>query len=333
MTRIAIEATGCDKGFSEVLEGAKKALSRDSSLELILVAGKDRLPRNYSLPKGITLELTNYNYNSEDKNKRKESSIYKAIEIHKNGGVEAVIAPGDTRGAVFYAVELLGLMPNVLSPAIPTHWPRTNVLIDSGANAECKPENLFQFALMGRVYSEAYLKVKDPLIGILTNGKERSKGNRFVMRSRVLIEKLKDKGYNISDEYFEGDFVDDLDAGKVAVVDGHTGNIVLKTAEATIKKSFTYILEEIKKQPRVLQAFAYIGLSKPIQKIKKELRYEEYSTAPLLGVNGNVMMAHGKSNTEAISKAIEITNRYLGCNVNKRLEGEMLKYGKIKISP
>jgi len=329
MTRIAIEATGCDKGFGTVLEGARKAIERNGDLELVLVAGKDKLNGHSPLPEGISLELAEYTYDSNNKGQRAESSIYHAIRIHKSGVVDAVIAPGDTRGTIMASCKLLGLMPNVLSPAIPTHWPRTNVLIDSGANIECKPENMFQFAIMGKVYSENYLGVGRPLIGVLTNGVEGSKGNRLIRKSRRLIDKLKNNGYGISENYFEGDFIKDLDAGRVVVTDGHTGNIVLKIAEEAIKTSFGCLYEETRKQHLILQLFAKIGMHVPIKNIKQQLHYENYAVAPLLGVRGNILISHGKSDEKAIANAVELTQKYLKCNVNSKLEEEMMMYGKV----
>ena len=334
MTKIAIEATGCDKGFNEVLEGAKKASEKDSDLELILVAGKDKLPKEYHGIKKITdkiiLEQTDYTYNSEDpKNNQLRSSIYRAMELHKNSEVEAVIAPGDTRGSVVAAERILGLMKNVLAPAIPTLWPRNNVLIDSGANPESTPENVLQSAIMGHVYSKYFIKVESPLIGLVTNGRERSKGNRFVKKCRRLIEDRLKK-YNLSELYFEGDCVSELDCGQVRLVDGHTGNIKLKTAEGCLTTSFTILFDKIKDQSPPKKLAAKYALKGPIMEMKKELNYESYAAGPLLGILGNVMICHAKSEAEAIVTSIEVTKNYLKRGINQRLEEEIMKYGVIK---
>jgi len=362
--KIAIEATGCDKGFGEVLKGARRAVRENKDLELILVAGEDKVPKEYtlpredwlsrtllqyklgkmflekikytlpkinSLPKRISVEIAKYTWDSEQRDQREESSIYKAVEMHKNGLVDAVIAPGDTRGTA-HASERLGLLPGILSAAIPTHWPRNNVLIDSGVNISTTPEQMYQYAIMGKVYSQGYLGIKRPLIGLLTNGTERSKGNRFIRESRRLIEKLADPskaGYNISSEYFEGNFIKDLDGGNVAITDGHTGNIFLKGVEQSLKTVSKCILKEVKKEFFVLKGFAYLGMFLPLKRIMKQLSYENYAAGPLLGINGNIMICHGRSDARTIANAVRITKKYLQCSINSKLVEEISKYGKL----
>jgi len=334
MVRIAIEATGCDKGFSIALEGARGALQEDSGLEPVLVAGKDRLPEEYSNLKeidGIALELAEYTYNSKDsKDKQFKSSIFRAAEMHKNGEVVAFIDSGDTRGTIVSAGRILGLMNHVLAPAIPSHWPRNNVLIDSGANPESTPENLMQSAIMGHVYSKYLLGVDKPLIGIISNGKERNKGNRFIRESRRLIEDRLGE-YNLSEFYFEGDCVTELNGGQVRVTDGHSGNEILKTAEGCLVTSFTVLFEKIKNQGFLRRCAAKYALGKPLKEMRRELNYENYAVGPLLGVNGNVMVSHGKSSPEAIASAIKITKAYLGKNINERLGEEIEKYGVVEL--
>jgi glycerol-3-phosphate acyltransferase PlsX len=345
MTKIAIEATGSDNGIEVVLEGAKKYLEAHLGLEIILIAGEDKLMSNpdiasrlvlsYDGPEGkkytldgIPLETSKYTYDSTQNGKsRIQSSIFKAMEKHKNKEVDAVIAPGDTRGAVFYACKVLELMSKVKDPAIPTHWPNNNVLIDSGANSESTPENLYQSAIMGHVFSKYYLGVESPLIGLLTNGKEGNKGNRFIRESRRLIRYLKNHGYNLLfPEYFEGNFFEDSCPNKVVVTDGHTGNILLKGCEGAVKEIFKTLKEEVMNQPIYFKIPAKIGLKRPAERIKK-ISYESYAAAPLLGVNGNVMICHGKSDAEAIANAIMITDKYLKCHVNDKLREEIEKYG------
>jgi glycerol-3-phosphate acyltransferase PlsX len=344
MSGYAIEATGGDLGFEVALAGAKKALSSNPNLELILVAGEDKLRQNKEIESklrlisegtegnkyildGISIETSFYTYDSETKSKKLQSSIYKVMEMHKSGEVEAVIAPGDTRGAVFSAMRILGLIPGVLSPAIPTHWPNNNVLIDSGSNPRAKPENLYQAAIMGHVFSKYYLGVTSPLIALISNGHENAKGNEIIWYSDSLIKKLADQGYNLSPHYFEGDFFKDLDAGRVAVVDGFIGNILLKGCEGITKQMSKMIKEEVANLPWYLRIPAMIGLKRPFERIKK-LSYESYSAAPLLGVEGNVMICHGKSDEKAIENAIYITDKYVKCNVNEKLREEIGRFGE-----
>lgn len=328
---IAVEATESEEGFDTILAGAKLALNKNPNLKqkIILVAGKDRLPRSYSLD-GIELELAETTYDSsKSKTHQLQSSIYRAMEMVNGKEAEVVIAPGNTRGTVISALRVLKVMPQVLGPAIPTHFPVNNVLIDSGANHESTPENLYQSAIMGKVFAENYLGIESPLIGIITNGKEKNKGNKFIKKSRRLVDKLCERGYNVSEDYFEGDFFYDLNAGKVGVTDGHTGNILLKGVEATVDVIKGIIKNEIVNQGFILRNLARLGLYFPNKNLVKTFSYKQYSTGPLLGVNGNVMVMHGKSDAEAIANAIEITNRYVKCGVNDKLREEIGKYGKV----
>jgi len=329
MVKIAIEATGSDAGFESVLAGAKQAYLKNPDLELILVAGEDKLGNYDSRDlNGIGLVKTKNTYDSGQNGKeRLESSIFGGMGLVKGGEVSAIIAPGDTRGAVYSACKVLGLIPGVLSPAIPTHWPVNNVLIDSGASPEATPENLYQFAIMGSIFSEHYLGVKNPLVGILTNGEESKKGNRFVRESRRLIRGLQKEGYNISGKYFEGGWFKDFGSGKVCVTDGHTGNIVLKTAEEAVKFVLSKFKEAVMEEPWHLKLCAKFGMKRPVKKLK-EISYKQYATAPLLGVDGNVMICHGKSDEKAISNAISIALEYVKCNVNDHLKKAIESYGK-----
>jgi len=332
MTRIAIEATGCDEGFNTVLEGAKKALERNKNLELILVAGNDKLPENYSVSKNIYLEFTDRTFEFKDKSTWRRSSILKAITMHKAKKVEAVIAPGDTTGAVIFSSKILKRIPGVLKPVIPANFPYKNVLIDVGANPECDPEHLFQFAIMGKVYSQTYLGVEAPLVGVVNVGEEDYKGPDFAKETMELIKKLKEHGYNISEKFFEGTSFEDLDGGLVVVTNAYTGNFGLKIAEIALKLPYKVLIKKIREQNFLRRQVSYFGLfvaratmNKPIREIIKSFDYKKYATCPLLGVNGNVMICHGRSDAEAIKNAILTTENYLKCNINSKLEEELAR--------
>ena len=327
--RIAIEATGSDGGFETILNGIKLALKNGSKSELVLVAGKDKLPLNYKLPTNILLIETNFTYDSNVKPNQVGSSICEAIEMHGNNEFDAVIAPGDTRGAVRFGYKILGLMPNVLSPAIPIHWPMNNVMLDSGANIECRPENLYQFAIMGNVFSKHYLGVESPLISVITNGIERQKGSRTTKKAKRLIDKLDKYEFNISEGFFEGTSYQDKNAGIVGVIGGEGGNIALKIAETAFKIPLQIFKEEFMKQNFLKKAIGYWAMRKPFKKLKQSCDPKEYATAPLLGVNGNIMICHGGSDVETIANAVRVTEKYLQANVKDRLGEDMIKYGEV----
>ncbi|MFA5173920.1 MAG: hypothetical protein WC438_01940 [Candidatus Pacearchaeota archaeon] len=329
MVRIAIEASENENGFNNVLKGAEFALSSNPSLRLILVAGEDRVFNNLKLPPNIELVRTKFTYDSKIKPNQKTSSIHKAIEMHKNNEVDAVISPGDTRGAVRFSYQLLGLMKNVLSPAIPTHWPRKNVMLDSGANPESKLNNLYQYAIMGHNFSKYYLGVESPLISIVTNGVERQKGSREAKKAKRLIDRLNERGFNIYEGFFEGTSYADLDRGIVGVIGGEEGNIALKIAETALMIPLKIMKEEFMKQGWLKKALGYWGVKTPLARLKQICDYRKYATAPLLGINGNVMICHGRSDSETIANAIKITDNYLKAGVNEHLREDMIQYGKV----
>ncbi len=326
MTRIAIEATGCDNGFRVVLEGAREALKRDSDLELILVAGKDKLQER---PRDVEVVETEHTYNPERENRQKNSSIYRAIKMHRDGEVNAVIAPGDTVGAVLYSVGLLKRIRGILRPTIPAILPYKNSLLDVGASYESEPEHLFQFAIIGRIYSQECLGVQEPLIGLMNVGAEQHKGPESVKEARKLITKLEKKGYNIADHYFEPNSfgAEYLSAGRVGLADGFLGNLILKSFETALATQYQILKKNIKDQDALRKVFAWYGIHKPVKKLKKDFDYREYATCPLLGVKGSVMICHGRSDAEAIANAIRATKNYLKCNINSRVEEEIAKYG------
>ncbi len=332
--RIAIDCGG-DEGYAPVLAGAQDALEKNSDLNLTLFVGRDKL---HSAPVNTTrlaTIVTQFTYTSEGtirerKTRKPCTSIYRAIQEYKERKFDAVIAPGDTIGSVILASdhkEGLGLIGNVLSPALPTHWPINNVIIDSGGRAECTPHNLYQFAIMGKVFSQEYLGVETPSIGVLNIGQERSKGRNLDRQAKKLIDKLRESGFETIDGFYEPSFVHNFERGQVVVTDGFTGNVGLKFAEEVLKAYIGSLKEEVLNQRLWRRWCAHKGLEIPKAKMKQRFDWKKYSTAPLLGVKGNIMVCHGKSDAEAIANAIEITDKYVRCGVNEKLEQELKAYG------
>jgi glycerol-3-phosphate acyltransferase PlsX len=333
MKRIAIEATGCDEGYGEILKGARIGLEENNGLELVLVGGGDGVPDGiHSLGNGIKLELTKHTYDPEKGGVQRESSIYRAIKMLKNKEVDGVIAPGETGATVLCSVGLLKRINKVfLRPTIAAQLPYRNVLLDVGASYESKPEHLFQFAIMGKVFSEVYLGTKNPLISLINIGEELYKGPDFIKEAKKLIDKLREKGYNIFDRYFEPSSfgLEYLDAERVGVADGLVGNVMLKSLETGLTTGFGKFKEKTEDQNKIRQVCALIGNQNPVRELKQEFDYRSYATCPLLGVNGTVMICHGSSDAETIANAIRVTKKYLECDVNARLEEEILRCGAL----
>jgi len=344
--RIAIEATGCENnlisgesGFSKVVGGARQALEQIQGLELVLIAGRDKFDKSVDLD-GLDVEFVDHTYDSKVKHNQTDSSIAHAMIMHKNKEVDVVIAPGDTRGAVFFASDILGILPGLQTSAIPTVWPGKNVLLDSGANPSQKSELFLDYAIMGHVFSKYYLGVQDSLMGVISNGHEWVKGNSFTMKASRYLSKFQKKGYNLLPAivekdrdkkrslpaYFEGSSLFD-EENIVALTDGLTGNIILKNAEATLRYTKKIVKEAIENQSWPLRHFSKGGMYFPQKQIKQELNTKQHAGAPLLGVNGNVMICHGGSDSDSIGYAISNASDYLRQDLNTKLKEEIERVG------
>jgi glycerol-3-phosphate acyltransferase PlsX len=231
-----------------------------------------------------------------------DSSIIKGIELVKDGNADAFISAGNTGATMAAALLAYGRLKGVHRPAIAIVVPNKTgrfLLLDAGATADCKPENLLQFAEMGDVYCRRILGVEKPRIALLNIGGEEEKGNTLSKETHKL---LKDSHLGfVGNIEGRGMFQGEAD---VVVCDGFTGNIVLKVVEGFAENTFSYLKENTSKSLR-----AKIGgwlLKSVLLDLKKKADYEEYGGMPLLGVNGVCIISHGSSKAKAISNAINV---------------------------
>ena len=314
--RIALDAMGGDFAPIETVKGAIKALEEIKDLSVVLVEQKEK----------IELELEKYSY---DKNiieifdarevikmtddpmvavrSKKDSSMNRMLELVKSGDVAASVSAGNT-GALISASQLkLRRIKGVLRPAITTIFPskkRDIVLMDVGANADCRPEFINQFATMGSLYYEEMFGVENPRVGLLNIGTEEGKGNEITREAFNLLkenDKINFIGNIESREMMDGD-VD------VIVADGFTGNMVLKTAEGTAKFIFSILKEEIGNS--ILGKAGALLLRPILKKLKRKLDSSEYGGALFLGINGISIKAHGNSSARGIKNALKVANKF-----------------------
>jgi len=325
--KIAIDAMGGDFGPTPIIEGVVKAL-RKKDFTAYLVGKEDEIKP--LIPKDLLNKVRFINSedviqmkeNATEALKRKESTIYKSIQLLKNKEVDAVVSAGHSGATMSLATLRLGRIKGIKRPAICTFMPtikKTYVLVlDVGANVDCDANNLFQFGLMGEVYAKVVLNKENVKIGLLSNGEEETKGNAV---SKEAFKLLKEKFDNFVGN-IEGN---DIFKGEVDVVvtDGFIGNIVLKTSEGAAETIGKLIKEEINKSG-ILQKIGALLLKPVFKGLKKATDYAEYGGAPLLGVNGCVIISHGKSNSKAIKNAIFQAIRYVENNVNEKIK-ESLK--------
>ncbi len=328
MVTIAIDAMGGDFGPEPIVKGCLKALKKQR-FKPILVGKKDEilplLPKSYRDKISIVEaeDVISMEDAATDAVKRKESSIYKAMELVKKGEADGVVSAGHSGATMTLATLRLGRLKGVQRPALvtlmPTKTGRRSVLLDVGANVDSKPEHLAQFAVMGGCYAEDMLKIKKPSIGLLANGEEDGKGNEVTKAAFKMLE-----GYPGFRGNVEGS---DIFNGSCDVItcDGFVGNLVLKASEGVASTISQLIKDYIRKSPVAITGA--LLMRKVFKLLKKEIDYAEVGGAPLIGIKGCAIVSHGKSNSKAIENAIYQAIRYVDTGVNKHIVErlEMLK--------
>ncbi|HVM50912.1 MAG TPA: phosphate acyltransferase PlsX [Candidatus Acidoferrum sp.] len=329
--RIAVDVMGGDHGCGVVIEGAKRALQTERRITALYLVG-NRAEIHSALPqRGFRDHRVRVIHASEvvtmtDKptaalRRKKDCSIWRAMELVHDGKADAVISPGNTGGIFAAATLKLGRIPGVDRGGIATVIPTADhafVLLDAGANIECKPIHLAHYAIMGSIYARAVLHYENPRVGILSIGTEEGKGNELTLEAYRLCKQL--------DLNFIGNVEGhDLFGGRVDVVvcDGFVGNVVLKTAESLAAAIFTMLRNELAVSPR--RQLGALLAHNAFRTIKRRLDPEGAGGAPLLGFNGVVMKAHGSSRERAIANAIRVTAETLHHHVNQVIAEEVAK--------
>lgn len=317
--RIAIDAMGGDKAPEAIINGVIEAAKADTARQLILV-GLEKTLAEYSLPDNVTPvvcgSVMGMDEDVRSLMRKRDSSIWIATDLVKKGEADAVVSAGSTGAQMAAATLLLQRIPGVERPAlglvIPTlHGGR--LLLDVGANPECTPEMLLQFAEMGSVYAQQLMDAAKPRVALLSNGTEPNKGNSILQAAYTLLEgsSLNFIGNMEGRDVFKGDY-------DVMVCDGLSGNIVIKSAEGTINTMMIMIKREFTANLKTKIGAALV--KKGLRRIKQTLDYQEYGGAPLLGVGGVSVVCHGSSGVRAISQAINVAERCVKSGLVSKLQ-------------
>jgi len=308
--RIVLDAMGGDYAPAAVVEGGVLA-ARQHGVEVILVGRQEAVEPELAKHNtaGLQVRLVHASQVIEmDEHPalvakaKRDSSMAVGMQMVKRGEADAFVTMGNSGGALAVALMQLGRLRGIRRPALSSVFPTVKgpaFLIDLGANTDCKPEYLLQFAIMGSVYAERVLGIPNPRVGIVSNGEEEGKGN-FLVRDTTPL--LKASGLNFVGNV-EGK---DLPAGlaDVVVTDGFTGNVIVKTSEGVAAMILEILEREIKARPL---AMAGALLAKPaFRAAKRTLDYAEYGGAALLGINGIVIVGHGRSNAKAVASAMRV---------------------------
>lgn len=306
---IALDAMGGDHAPEQTCKGAVEALKEITS-SILLIGDEAKIATElakYDYEKSrIRILHTSQVVENEDKpvkaiKEKKDSSMVVGMELLKKGDVDALVSAGNTGALLAGGLLKVGRIKGIDRPALASVYPTSKgiaILIDAGANADCKPLNLVQFGMMGSIYANSILGIEKPRVGIVNIGSEEGKGNMLTQDSYV---EMKSAPYHFIGNVEARDIP--LGAVDVIVCDGFTGNVILKLSEGVVK-SFGDLL----KDAIMSSGLAKLGgllIKGALVKMKKRLDYTEYGGAPFLGVNGLLVKAHGSSNSKAFKNAIK----------------------------
>jgi glycerol-3-phosphate acyltransferase PlsX len=338
MIKIAVDAMGGDFAPSSEIEGALEA-ARDLGVGIILVgrseliqAELDKHRRNRALSGDLSWRSSHIEIVDATEvitmddpvaiavRRKKNSSIRVAAKLVRDGQAQALVSAGNTGAVMMTSKLVIGSLPKVDRPALATVLPtltsQGTVILDVGANAECKASHLYDFAIMGSLYSSVIVGVRNPRVGLLSIGEEEVKGNDLTKEAFKLLR-------NSSVNFIGNIEGRDMFTGQadVIVCDGFTGNIALKTSEGVFEFIMRLLKHELK---ATIQTKAGALLTRPaFQKFKKRLDYAEYGGAPLLGIKGVTVICHGRSNAKAIRNAIRVAHDYCTGEVNSKIEASL----------
>ena len=327
--RIAVDVMGGDHGCGVVIEGVRRALEGNHKITALYLVGDqarihDALPARGFRDHRVRVVHTSEVVEMEDKpasalRKKRDSSIARAAELVHEGKADALVSLGNTGGIFAAATFKVGRIPGVDRGCIATVIPRQGnefVLLDAGANIECKPIHLAQFAVMGSIYSREILRRKNPRVGVLSIGREDSKGNELTLEAFKLCRRL-DLNFIGTVEGHDL-FKDHVD---VVVCDGFVGNIVLKTSESLAVAMFSMLKREVMHSAqRQIGAFLAKGA---FQAIRKRMDPEVYGGAPLLGFKGLVFKAHASARERAVASALHVTAEAVQHHINEIISCEI----------
>jgi len=327
--RIAVDVMGGDHGCGVIIAGVKRALEENKDISVIYLVG-NRADIHAALPpRGfrdhrVRIVHATEVVEMEDKpvvalRKKKDSSIARAADLVSEGKADALVSLGNTGGIFAAGTFKVGRIAGVDRGCIATVIPRQVgefVLVDAGANVECKPFHLAQFAVMGNVFSREILKRKNPRVGVLSNGTEDSKGNELSLAAFQLCKQL-DLNFigNVEGHDLFKDHVD------VVVCDGFVGNIVLKTAESLAVAMFSMLKRELTQNTK--RQIGALLAKDAFHAIRKRMDPEVHGGAPMLGFNQLVFKAHASAREKAVASAIRVTATTVKNQINQIIAREI----------
>lgn len=340
--RIAVDAMGGDLGPAEVVAAVRLALGQSHATYAITLVGDqavlDPLLQQAGLKRSsrLTVHHASEVVTMDDKplnalKRKKDSSMVRAIELVKNGEADVVVSCGNTGALMAGGTLRLRTMEGVARPALGAICPREGghfVLIDAGANPEAKPEHLVHNAILGSHFCRVMLGVKKPRVGLMTIGTEEGKGNALITETNELLKRTGNiinyagpiEGFQVFTEHVD-----------VVVCDGFVGNIMIKSWESLVRFFSTMLKEELQANP--MRATGALLSKGAFNALKERINPERYGGAPLLGLNGHIIKAHGSSNRRAIKNAINAAHEIVKTNMNEHISADVARANELLGQP
>jgi glycerol-3-phosphate acyltransferase PlsX len=332
MLTIAVDAMGGDHAPKPEVDGAIRA-SKSLGVRVILVGREDVVRRELeshegygSLPIEIhhaSEQITMQDSAAKAVRSKRDSSLRIASRLVRDNCAQGFVSAGNTGAVMATAKMVQGVVPGVDRPAVagvfPTLAGSPVVMVDVGANVDCSPPMLAQFAIMGEIYSRIILRREHPRVGLLSIGEEEHKGNEM---TRAAMPLLKSLPINFIGNV-EGR---DIYSGRADVIicDGFTGNVALKVSEGLVDMIKAMLQESLEKT--ITRKLGYVLSKAAFTDFKRRVDYSEYGGAPLLGVKGGCIICHGRSNANAIKNAIRVAAEFSSGKINQRIESEFRRW-------
>lgn len=320
--RIALDVMGSDSGPAEMVAGAIMAI-READIQVTLLGDEAQIRpvlKDEDVSSQINVVHTTQVVTMDDSpidaiRRKKDSSVVVAFELQKKGAVDAVVSPGNSGAIMAAAIRFMGRLKDISRPGIATVFPTIKgpvVLMDVGANVDCRPQHLFQFGIMASAFSKIMFGIDKPKVGLLSIGEEGGKGNALVKSTHALLQ---DSDLNfIGNVEGRDTFQGNVD---VIVCDGFVGNVCLKLSEGLAEAVMFMLGDEIKKTFKA--RMGYFLAKKAFSNFKRRVDYAEYGGGPLLGLNGTAIICHGRSSSMAIKNAILVAEELSRNKVNDHI--------------
>jgi len=327
--RIAVDAMGGDIGPKATVPGALNAAA-DFGVDILLVGLESAIRRETGKHGPLDPRVSIVDAPEEIGmaegllafRKKKASSIRVGAQLVKDGRADAFVSMGNTGAVVYISRDVLGSIKGVDRPALALLVPGVDgktLLLDVGANANCQPHNLVQFALMGKIFMEAVVGLKDPRVGLMSIGEEKGKGNDLVKQA---FDRLQEAPVRFIGNIEGKDLFTSV--ADVVVSDGFTGNVALKVSEGVVQSVMSMARHEITKN--IFAKLGYLLMKRHLKKVYKKVDYSEYGGAQLLGVDGVCIIGHGRSNPAAVRNAIGLAREFVANGVQAKIQAEILRY-------